>query len=60
MGRVRCGVLVLLLLPAFAMGQQTSSAPGAAAPADIDALLHRLARPAPATTAFVKCTSRRS
>jgi hypothetical protein len=55
MGRLRCSVLALVLLPAaLAMGQQTGSAPGAAAPPDIDALLHRLARPAPATTAFVE------
>jgi len=52
MGMIRWSVLALLLAAASAGAQQGADAPGASAPPDIDALLRRLARPAPATTAF--------
>jgi hypothetical protein len=48
MGFVRCSVLALLLPAASALAQQSPAAP------DIDALLRRLARPAPASTPFVE------
>jgi Outer membrane lipoprotein carrier protein LolA-like len=48
MAMLRWSVLALGLTSGLALAQQTPMAP------DIDALLHRLAKPAPATTAFVE------
>jgi hypothetical protein len=48
MGFFSKGVLALLLPAAAAMAQQSPTAP------DVDALLHHLARPAPASTPFVE------
>src|SRR5258707_7423838 len=48
MSFVRWSVLALLLPATSLLAQQTATAP------DVDALLHRLARPAPASTPFVE------
>ncbi len=48
MAQVRCSLLAWLLPVAAALGQEAPAAP------DVDALLRRLARPAPASTAFVE------
>ncbi|MEJ0008038.1 MAG: LolA-related protein [Steroidobacteraceae bacterium] len=52
MGMIRWGLLALLLPAAAAWAQHPGDSSAASAPPDIDALLHQLARPAPATTAF--------